>query len=246
MDLTRIKKKQYIKIMDLSLDFFKKRLEKLEDRFFGRVNKRIEPLQKFMSYYRCALMEIETKFKVLNEEFSFLHERNPIDSIKTRIKDFESIRKKLRKIQIPINTVSIESIEQNIHDIAGIRIICPFVDDVYMLADCLIGQDDLKLIERKDYIVKPKENGYRSLHLIVEIPIFLQNEKRPVKVEIQLRTIAMEFWANLEHRLRYKKNIDEKIMNELSNELSKCAEMSAMLDLKMKSIHERIENNNLN
>jgi putative GTP pyrophosphokinase len=232
--------------MDLSLNFFKKHFEKLEDRFFGRVNKRIEPLQKFMSYYRCALMEIETKFKVLNEEFSFSHERNPIDSIKTRLKDFESIRKKLRKIQIPINTASIESIEQNIHDIAGIRIICPFVDDVYMLADCLIGQDDIKLIEKKDYIVKPKENGYRSLHLIVEIPIFLQNEKRPVKVEIQLRTIAMEFWANLEHRLRYKKNIDEKIMNELSNELSKCAEISAMLDSKMKSIHERIENNNLN
>jgi len=232
--------------MDLSLDFFKKHFEKLEDRFFGRINKRIEPLQKFMSYYRCALMEIETKFKVLNEEFSFLYERNPIDTIKTRIKDFESIRKKLRKMQIPINTTSVESIEKNIHDIAGIRIVCPFIDDIYMLADCLIRQDDLKLIEKKDYIVKPKENGYRSLHLIVEIPIFLQNEKRPVKVEIQLRTIAMEFWANLEHRIRYKKNIDKRIMNKLSTELSECAKISAMLDLKMKNIHDQIDNNDIN
>jgi len=229
--------------MSMSLDFLKKQFEKYEDRFFGRINKRIEPFQKFVSYYRCALMQIETKFNVLNEEFTFLHERNPIDSIKTRVKDFESIRKKLRKLQIPINTISVESIEKNIHDIAGIRVICPFVDDIYMLADCLIRQDDIKLLEKRDYIDKPKENGYRSLHLIIEIPIFLQNGKRLVKVEIQLRTIAMEFWANLEHRLRYKKNIDEKIMNELSKELSECAEISAMLDLRMKNVHDLIDNN---
>jgi len=229
--------------MDMSLDFLKKQFEKFEDRFFGRIDKRIEPFQKFLSYYRCALMQIETKFNVLNEEFTFLHERNPIDTIKTRIKDFKSIRKKLRKLQIPINAISVQSIENNIHDIAGIRVICPFVDDIYMLADCLIKQDDIKLLEKRDYIDKPKENGYRSLHLIIEIPIFLQNEKRLVKVEIQLRTIAMEFWANLEHRLRYKKNIDEKIMNEISKELSECAEISAMLDVRMKNVHYLIDKN---
>ncbi|MDR0599596.1 MAG: GTP pyrophosphokinase family protein [Treponema sp.] len=225
--------------MDFSLDYFKKQVERLEDNFLGKFHKRIEPIQKFMSYYKCALMEIETKFKVLDEEFSFLHERNPIDNIKTRIKDFESIRKKLRRKKI---SPSINSIEQNIHDIAGIRIICPFIDDIYMLADCLAAQDDIKVLERKDYIANPKENGYRSLHLIVEIPIFLHNEKRLVKVEVQLRTIAMEFWANLEHRLHYKKEMDEKISKELSVELTDCAEVIANLDIKMKNIHDRIEN----
>jgi putative GTP pyrophosphokinase len=130
----------------------------------------------------------------------------------------------------------------NIYDFAGIRIIYPFVDDIYMLADCIIRQDDVKLIIKKDYIAAPKENGYRSLHLLIEIPIYLQKGKRSVKVEIQFRTIAMEFWANLEHRLRYKKHIDKKMLNELSNELSECAEMCVMLDLKMKNIHDCIEN----
>jgi putative GTP pyrophosphokinase len=192
-----------------------------------------------MSYYKCALLEVETKFKVLDEEFSFLHERNPIDSIKTRIKSFNSIRKKLRQNQFPL---TIESLEHNIHDIAGIRIICPFIDDIYMLTNCFLSQDDVILLEKKDYIAQPKKNGYRSLHLIIEIPIFLNSEKRPVKVEIQLRTIAMEFWANLEHRLRYKKDIDKNLADELSIELSDCAKMIAELDLRMKNIHDRIEN----
>jgi putative GTP pyrophosphokinase len=237
--LTKIKKKNKIGIMDFSFDFFKKPFEKLEEKFYGRINQRMETMQKFIAYYRCALMEIETKFKVLNEELSFLHERNPIDTIKTRIKDFDSIYKKLRQRNFPL---SLNSIEKNIHDIAGIRIICPFIDDIYMLVDCILRQDDIKLFEKKDYIANPKENGYRSLHLIIEIPIFLQNEKRPVKVEIQLRTIAMEFWANLEHRIRYKKNIDKKILNELSNELNECAQICAMLDLKMENIHNKIKN----
>ena len=225
--------------MGLKFDFFKRNLEKTEESFYGRIRKRFEPLQKFMSYYRCALMEVETRFKILNEDFSFLYERNPIDSIKTRIKDFDSIRKKLRKMELPL---SIDSIEKNIYDVAGVRIICPFIDDIYTLAKCLVRQDDIKLVEEVDYIKNPKENGYRSLHLIIDIPIFLQEEKRSVKVEIQLRTIAMEFWANLEHRLRYKKNVNEKIMKKLSGELNECAEISAMLDIKMKNIHDSIEN----
>ena len=211
---------------------------KLEDFFFGRFQKKIEPAQKLMSYYKCALMEVETKFKVLNEEFSFLHELNPIDSIKTRIKSSESIIKKLRQRHLPMST---ESIENYIYDVAGIRIICPFIDDIYELVECFISQDDVTLIEKKDYIANPKENGYRSIHLIVEIPIFLQNEKRQVKVEIQLRTIAMEFWANLEHRLRYKKDIDKELANELAIELTDCAETSAMLDLRMQNIYEKID-----
>jgi putative GTP pyrophosphokinase len=224
--------------MDFSPDFLKKNLEKMGDRFVGKLHEKIEPVQRLMSYYRCALMAVETKFRVLDEEFSFLHERNPIDSIKTRIKDFESIGKKLRQRQLPI---SIESVEKNIHDVAGIRVICPFIDDIYMLADCLLRQDDVTLLERKDYIAQPKETGYRSLHLIIEIPIFLHDEKRRMKVEIQLRTIAMDFWANLEHRLRYKKDIDEEMVKKISAELSECAETSAALDVRMKSIRDGIE-----
>jgi putative GTP pyrophosphokinase len=227
--------------MDFSLDSLKKNLQELGDGFLGKIHKTIEPVQKLMSYYRCALMEVEIKFRVLNEEFSFLHERNPIDSIKTRIKDLESIGKKLRQRRLPI---TIDSIEKNIHDVAGIRIICPFIDDIYMLADCLLRQDDVVLLERKDYIAQPKETGYRSLHLIIEVPIFLHDEKRYMKVEIQLRTIAMDFWANLEHRLSYKKDLDEKMVKKISVELIECAETSALLDLRMKNIRDGIENKN--
>lgn len=194
--------------------------------------------QELMSRYRCALMEIETKFKVLNEEFSLLYERNPIESIKTRLKTFDSIRDKLERRGCPFN---VESIEQNLNDVAGIRIICSFINDIYMLADCLIRQDDITLIMKKDYIKNPKPNGYRSLHLIVEVPIFLHNEKRCVKVEVQLRTMEMEFWANLEHRLRYKKDLPEDLIAATAEELSECAKASCELDLKMQHIRDIIE-----
>lgn len=131
-------------------------------------------IRTLMTYYRCAMYEVETKFKVLNEELSLKHESNPIESIKTRLKSMESIQEKLiRKNLVP----NLSSVENNIYDIAGVRVICSFVDDIYMLADCLLRQDDIKLIKKKDYIKNPKPNGYRSLHLIVEIPIFLCNEK---------------------------------------------------------------------
>ena len=196
--------------------------------------------QQLISRYRCAIMEVETKFKVLNEQFSLQHERNPIESIKTRIKSPKSILMKMHKKQLPL---TFSALEENINDIAGIRVICSFVDDIYMLADCLIGQDDIFLIEKKDYIKNPKENGYRSLHLIVEVPIFLQNEKRNMKVEVQLRTIAMEFWANLEHRLRYKKNLPADILSTTASELFQCAEISAMLDERMQQVRNTVENN---
>ena len=159
-------------------------------------------VRELMTYYQCAIMEVETKFRVLNERFKLSIERNPIDSITSRLKSLDSIVQKLERKKLPM---TVEAIEQNLFDVAGIRIICSFVDDIYMLADCLVSQDDIKLVRVKDYIKNPKENGYRSLHLIVEVPIFLENGKRSVKVEVQLRTIAMEFWANLEHQLRYKK-----------------------------------------
>ncbi|MBP3480557.1 MAG: GTP pyrophosphokinase family protein [Clostridia bacterium] len=194
-------------------------------------------VRELMTYYQCAIMEVETKFRVLNERFKLSIERNPIDSITSRLKSLDSIVQKLERKKLPM---TVEAIEQNLFDVAGIRIICSFVDDIYMLADCLVSQDDIKLVRVKDYIKNPKENGYRSLHLIVEVPIFLENGKRSVKVEVQLRTIAMEFWANLEHQLRYKKNLSLQLLRSTSRELSECARISAALDMRMQSVRDII------
>ena len=153
------------------------------------MQKKSRRYMKIMAYYRCALMEIETKFNVLNQEYSLQHDRNPISAVKGRIKSVGSIQEKLRRKNLP---VSLEAIEENINDVAGVRVICSFPEDVYALAEALLKQDDITLIARKDYIANPKPNGYRSLHLIVAVPIFLASEKRVMKVEIQLRTIAMD------------------------------------------------------
>lgn len=199
-------------------------------------------IRTLMTYYRCAMYEVETKFKVLNEELSLKHESNPIESIKTRLKSMESIQEKLiRKNLVP----NLSSVENNIYDIAGVRVICSFVDDIYMLADCLLRQDDIKLIKKKDYIKNPKPNGYRSLHLIVEIPIFLCNEKKFVKVEIQLRTISMEAWANLEHRMRYKKILSPELLEKTTNVLLESANGSSMIDEKMQEVWDLIESDHL-
>lgn len=211
----------------------------LSDEFIDFMQQNKLPYDTMIAYYRCAIMEIETKFKVLNEQFSLQYDRNPIESIKTRIKSMESILKKVRDRDIPL---TLASLEENIRDIAGVRVICSFLDDIYMLADCLLQQDDVTLIEMKDYIKNPKASGYRSLHLIVEIPIFLQNEKRIMKVEVQLRTIAMDFWASLEHKLRYKKYIPDNEAEQLAAELNACAETSAALDKQMQDIRIRIAN----
>lgn len=186
--------------------------------------------------YSCALKEIQTKFEILNTEFKIKHKRNPISNITTRLKRNESVIKKLIKYNKPI---SIESIEKNLHDFAGIRIVCTYIDDIYMLADSLIKQDDIVLIETKDYIKNPKSNGYRSLHLIVEVPIFLSNKKKNVKVEVQIRTIAMDFWATLEHQMKYKKEIKdgEKIMEELRQ----CAIVINQTDEKMLTLRKSID-----
>ncbi len=199
-----------------------------------------EESKRIMTYYSCALLEVETKFRVLNQQFSLEQEHNPIETIKTRLKSVESIAGKLQRKNLPLD---IDVVEKYIYDVAGIRIICPFINDIYCLADCFLKQDDVKLIEKKDYIENPKPNGYRSLHLIVETPIFLQNEKRLMKVEVQLRTIAMDFWASLEHRMRYKKNLSKELSDMLYEELKNCAEESANLDQRMGKVKDVIEQN---
>jgi putative GTP pyrophosphokinase len=195
--------------------------------------------RRLMSCYQCAMLEIETKFRVLNEEFSLLHDRNPINNIHTRLKNGVSIREKMIRKNLP---PSIEAIEEGIADIAGIRVVCAFVSDVYYLEKALLEQDDIILIKRKDYISSPKENGYRSLHLIIAIPIFLSNQKRIMKVEVQLRTVAMDSWASLEHQLRYKKDLTDH--QEIETALLKCARMSNELDTTMDHLREIVIKDN--
>ena len=195
----------------------------------------VQKYNRLMAYYRCAIMEVETKFNVLNEEFSLRYDRNPINGIKSRLKRLDSIQEKLKRKQLPFD---LQTIEEHIHDVAGVRVVCAFVDDVYLLAEALLKQDDIMLVEKKDYITNPKPNGYRSLHLIVTVPIFLEHEKRMMQVEIQLRTIAMDFWASLEHQLHYKK--DFMFTDEMAQELRDCAQLSAQVDLRMDSLRERL------
>ena len=213
---------------------------KLADReIAGLIQQFALPYRELMAYYRCAIMEIETKFNVLNEEFSLQYDRNPINGMKSRLKKMPSIKEKLERKNLPM---TIDSIEENLNDIAGIRVICSFPEDVYMLAEALLKQDDITLIKKKDYIKNPKPNGYRSLHLIVSVPIFLAKEKRPMMVEIQLRTIAMDFWASLEHQLRYKKDLE--FTEHMAKELLNCANLSAELDMKMDKLRAAVGEQN--
>lgn len=186
--------------------------------------------------YSCVLKEIRTKFEVLNSEFELRYKRNPIYSINTRLKRLESIASKLIKYKAPF---TLESVEKNVNDFAGIRVVCSYIDDIYKIADALLQQDDVTLIAKKDYIKNPKPNGYRSLHLIIEVPVFFSGEKKAVKAEVQIRTIAMDYWASLEHQIKYKKEIPEQV--QISGELKKCAEIIAQTDEKMLDLRKRIE-----
>jgi putative GTP pyrophosphokinase len=186
--------------------------------------------------YTCALKAIQTKFEVLNTEFELRYKRNPIKSISTRLKRTESIISKLIKYDVPL---TLESVEENVNDVAGIRVICPYIDDIYKIADALLSQDDVVLIKRKDYIQNPKAGGYRSLHLIVSIPVFFEGGKKQVKVEVQIRTIAMDFWASLEHQIKYKADLPEQ--EQISSELKSCADVIAETDLKMLALRNKIE-----
>lgn len=229
-------KKQGKALLDARRDNFV-RQSLLYDEFLNFMQQNKKPFDLLMSYYECAIMEIETKFRVLNHELSLEYDNNPIESIKTRVKSYDSILKKIRRKNIPLN---LQAIEENLKDIAGVRVICSFPDDIYKLAESFLKQDDITLIERKDYIKNPKPSGYRSLHLIVQVPIFLQNEKKMVNVEVQFRTIAMDFWASLDHKMRYKKELSDEEVEILQEELYDCAKQSAALDERMQRIRDRI------
>ncbi len=201
------------------------------DQLFDSVNE----YEELMMMYGCAIREVRTKLEVLNDELSVRYNRNPIEFIKTRIKKPVSIVKKLEGKGYP---VSVESITQNLNDVAGVRVICSFIDDIYDIAKWLSRQDDIQILVVKDYIKHPKENGYRSLHMIVEIPVFFSNCKKYMKVEVQIRTIAMDFWASLEHQLRYKKDVPNSV--QIGQELKECADVIAQTDEKMQGIREKI------
>ncbi len=195
-----------------------------------------EPFNRLMMEYRAAIMEVETRLKVLNEEFSQVYNRNPFESIKSRLKTPTSIYAKMAYKGYP---VTVESIREHLTDVAGLRVICSFPDDIYRLADLLVKQDDFILLRKKDYISNPKDNGYRSLHLILSVPIFLSNEKKYMKAEVQFRTIAMDFWASLEHKLKYKKDVENT--EEIERKLRACADSIEALDYQMQDIRDKIK-----
>ncbi|EOS24462.1 hypothetical protein C806_01973 [Lachnospiraceae bacterium 3-1] len=198
--------------------------------------RKAKPFNRLMMEYRAAIMEVETKLKVLNEEFSQEYNRNPFESIKSRLKSPSSIFEKLARKGFP---VTVESIRENLTDVAGVRVICSFPDDIYRLARLFTSQDDIFLVREKDYIKSPKPNGYRSLHLILSVPIFLSDKKEYMKVELQFRTIAMDFWASLEHKLKYKKDVADA--DEIVRQLKVCADSIEELDYQMQEIRNKID-----
>lgn len=191
-------------------------------------------IQNAQFFFDCVKKECETKFSVLLSELSLRNERTAIQRISARVKSSRSIYEKCRRKNIPVTT---DSILTGICDGAGVRIICSYVDDVYRVRDMFLGQDDVVLIKEKNYIQSPKENGYRSLHLIVQIPVFLSTMKTNINVEVQIRTSAMDFWANLEHELKYK---NEHKDVELIEELKHCSEKAHLLDQEMLALRDKI------
>ena len=214
-----------------TIEVSREEAEAVAKKFAGR-----KEFSELMTFYKCAIMEVEAKLNVLNQEFALQYDRNPFESIETRLKDPVSIIEKLMSRGIE---VSLENIERELYDIAGIRVVCSFKEDIYKLADLLIEQDDVLILMRKDYIKKPKDNGYRSLHMIVDIPIFLSKGKKHMKVEVQFRTIAMDFWASVEHKLKYKKEIQNP--DEVGERLKRCADILSSMDDEMEDIRRRID-----
>lgn len=222
------------------------RREALKD-FFGRDDRdeipdemldRIFQFEELMVKYRSAIREVTTKLEILADELSGTSENSPIENIQSRIKRPYSIAQKLSRRGLP---VTVEAIAEHLNDVAGIRVICPFISDIYAVSDMLQKQDDVYLVALKDYIQNPKPNGYRSLHLIIEIPVFFSTGKENVRVEIQIRTVAMDFWASLEHQIRYKNESPE--VQAIADELKECADTIARTDLKMQGLRERIVKN---
>lgn len=196
----------------------------------------VDSWKTIMFLYNSALKEVGTKLEILNDEFQHVHKYNPIEHIKTRIKTPESIVKKLRRYGYEI---SIENMVKYINDIAGVRLICSFTSDIYRLAEMIGNQSDLKVLSIKDYIKNPKESGYKSYHMLVSVPIFLSDSVVDTKVEIQIRTIAMDFWASLEHKINYK--FEGNAPEHIKDELYACAQMVSALDAKMLSLNEEIQ-----
>lgn len=205
--------------------------------YFMSVVDTVLDYKEMMLAYDCAIREIRTKFDILNSEFKIKHKRNPIASISTRLKSNTSLMEKVNRRGLETD---VATIEEYIEDIAGVRVICNYIDDIYKIVEALAKQSDVEILKKKDYIANPKENGYRSLHLIVRVPVFFAEEVKKVKVEIQIRTIAMDFWASLEHQMKYKKsNLASAV--ELSAQLKECAEDIARTDKQMQAIRQSIE-----
>lgn len=200
------------------------------------VNDQVDSWNEVLLIYRSALKEINTKLEILNDEFQHVHRYNPIEHIKSRIKTSESIVKKLKKKGYES---TIENMVEYVDDIAGIRIICSFTSDIYHIAEMLVNQNDIKVLEIKDYIKTPKQSGYKSYHMLVTVPIFLSDKKIDAKVEIQIRTVAMDFWASLEHKIHYK--FEGNAPEHIQDELVECARMVSDLDTKMQSLNEEVQ-----
>lgn len=192
-------------------------------------------IKRFFLAYKFALSEVETKINILKEEFKMIHDYNPIEHVSTRVKSAKSILQKVQKKKLP---PTIEAIRENIRDIAGVRITCSFVEDIYKVSEMLHNQCDIEVVEVKDYIAEPKENGYQSLHLIIKIPIYMSDRMDKIYTEVQIRTIAMDFWASLEHKIYYKYNKD--VPDYIRNELKDAALQAAELDRKMERLNKEI------
>ena len=192
--------------------------------------------REMMMMYTCAIREVKTKLEVLNDDLAVRYQRNPIQMIKSRVKKPLSILEKLKRRGYP---VSVQSVAENLYDVAGIRVICSFIDDIYVVAEMLARQDDVNVLMVKDYIRCPKVNGYRSYHMIIEIPVFFSDRKEKMRVEVQIRTMAMDFWASLEHQLRYKSDVE--IPEHVSDDLKKCADVIAETDQEMQRIAKELK-----
>ena len=206
---------------------------------FDEARKILETLvgyKELRMMYACALKEVRTKFEVLDVEFNVRYSRNPINAIHTRLKSNQSILEKMQRRRIPF---SLENLESRIQDVAGVRVICSYVDDIYRLSEALLRQDDVKLIAQKDYIQQPKPNGYRSLHIVVDVPVYLSQGKLFIPVEIQIRTVAMDFWATLEHGIRYKSS--DEVPAFIVDELRNCADVITRTDAKMQEIFKALQ-----
>ncbi len=202
----------------------------------GEYNSDIQTWNEVILTYSSALKQVNTKLEILNDEFQLVHQYNPIEHIKSRLKTAESIVKKLKKYG---RESSIENMVTYVNDIAGIRIICSFTDDIYQIAEMIAKQSDIKVIEVKDYIMNPKPSGYMSYHMLVSIPVYLSDKIVETKVEIQIRTVAMDFWASLEHKINYK--FEGNVPEDIRTELVACAQMVSILDNRMLLLNKEVQ-----